>query len=119
MTPARGEEKTPVSSMLMDTTHDGGEKWGLEEDLVRTIVSVIELDSNPRKIPLKMISDPDKFMSLIIPRGAKKVVLVLSRERMGFENQYKESVRKVSSSAVVMVLFSHKLDKDVMLIFFK
>jgi len=37
MTPARGEEKTPVSSMLMDTTHDGGEKWGLEEDLVRTI----------------------------------------------------------------------------------
>ncbi|BBL47506.1 DUF4898 domain-containing protein [Metallosphaera sedula] len=104
--------------MMVDITARGGNDQ-IESELLEVLISSFRVNSTPKKIPMKAVSNLGKMLSLILPKNVEKIVLVVSKDYLGSEKSFVESTKIIFPSASVNVLFSHKLDKDSLLAYFK
>ncbi|WP_240938786.1 DUF4898 domain-containing protein [Metallosphaera hakonensis] len=103
---------------MADIVIRGGSE-DLEPELLEFIISSLGVNSTPKKVPLKAVSNLGKMLGLILPKNTSKIVIVLSRDHLGSENTFASAAKSAFSGSSVTVLFSHKLDKDNMLVYFK
>lgn len=91
----------------------------VEPELEELIVYSYGISSVPKKLPLKAASDIGKLLKLLLPKSVTKVVIVISREHIGSDQSISSSVKSAYQDVVVTVMFSHKLDKDTLLVYYK
>ncbi|MCG3108268.1 hypothetical protein L3N51_00549 [Metallosphaera sp. J1] len=103
---------------MADIKAKGGNEQ-VEPELLEVIISSFGVNSTPKKIPMKAVSNLGKMLSLILPKNVQKIVIVVSREYLGSEKGFLESGKKALPNASINVLFSYKLDNDSLLIYFK
>ncbi|ABP95553.1 MULTISPECIES: DUF4898 domain-containing protein [Metallosphaera] len=104
--------------MMADIMARGGNEQ-IEPELLEVLISSFRVNSTPKKIPMKAVSNLGKMLSLILPKNVEKIVIVVSKDYLGSEKSFVESTKSIFPSASVNVLFSHKLDQDSLLVYFK
>ncbi|QKR00914.1 DUF4898 domain-containing protein [Metallosphaera tengchongensis] len=102
----------------MPETMERRDNVEIEPELL-TLLSSLGVNSSPKRIPLKTVSSLEKILSLILPKNVSDMVIVLSKDHVGSQGKFSSATRAAFPSSKVTVLFSHKLDKDVTLVYFK
>lgn len=103
---------------MADIMAKGGNEQ-VEPELLEMLISSFGVNSTPKKIPMKAVSNLGKMLSLILPKNVQKIVIVVSREYLGSEKGFLESAKNAFPGVSINVLFSHKLDNDSLLVYFK